>query len=172
MEVYLRALQEDDYLKLNEWRNNHSITDLLGGNRFFTSPLREKKWVENAVENDRVNLRLAICIKGTNTFVGMVNLTNIDYLNRKAEFSIMIGERSSFGKGLGTQTTYLMLDHAFEQLNLNKVYLTVLEINVRAKSLYKSVGFRQEGVMRQEVYKNGVYNDMILMSLLKEEYGN
>ncbi|WP_416196935.1 GNAT family N-acetyltransferase [Pseudomonas sp. Teo4] len=60
--------------------------------------------------------------------------------------------------------------HAFMDLNLNRVYLTVLENNARALSLYKKVGFKVEGTLRQAVFKNGEYCNMTQMSILADDY--
>ncbi len=169
MGMYLRALELDDYKKIVNWRNDTEITDLLGGNRFYVSSQREKEWVEDAIRNDRNNLHLVIC-NDNKEALGLVNLTNIDYQNKKAEFSIMIGDKKSQGKGIGKQSTILMLKHAFEFLNLNKVWLTVLTSNTIAIKLYEKIGFQNEGILRQEIYKNNKYQDMAIMSILKEEY--
>ncbi len=169
MDICLRALELDDYKKIVIWRNNPEVTDLLGGNRFYVSSHREKEWVEDAIRNDRKNLHLVICDTDKEA-IGLVNLTNIDLQNRKAEFSIMIGDKKSQGKGVGEKSTLLMLKHAFEFLNLNKVWLTVLTNNTIAIKLYEKIGFKNEGILRQEVYKNNSYQDMLVMSILKEEY--
>ena len=170
MKVYLRALEQEDYKTIAIWRNDTEITDLLGGNRFYVSESREKGWVEQAIKDDRRNLYLGICLKDKNEIIGLVNLTSIDMLNQKAEFSILIGNKEYHGKGLGKISTELMLKHAFEQMNLNKVWLTVLSQNKKAIKLYKGIGFHEEGVVREDVYKNNKYQDMIMMSILKSEY--
>lgn len=169
MNVYLRAIETNDYLVFHKWRNDTQITDMLGGNRFFVSTEREKDWVANAINNDRVNLHLVICIANDKP-VGIVNLTSINYLNRNAEFSILIGEKDLQGKSIGLKSTMLMLKHGFEELNLNKIWLTVLEDNSKAIKLYEKVGFKNEGLLRQEVYKNNKFHNMYVMSILKEEY--
>lgn len=168
--IYLRALELNDYTELYKWRNNFNVTDLLGGNRFFVSSFREKKWVEDAIINDKTNLHLAICLKEANQIIGLVNLTNIDFRNRKAEFSIMIGDSKQHNKGYGSFAINLMLSHGFEELNLNRIYLTVLSINNKAKEMYENLGFKEEGVLREDIFKNNTYHDLYLMSILKNEY--
>jgi len=170
MDIYLRALELEDNKILSKWRNDRKLTDKLGGNIFFVSTYREKEWVEKAIENDKRDLHLAIVKRENNTFIGMVNLTSIDHVNKKAEFSIFIGDKKQMGKGYGKQATNLILQYAFNELNLNKVWLSVLKTNNKARKLYEIIGFKNDGVLRNNVYKNGSYHDFYLMSILKNEF--
>lgn len=170
MSVYLRALEPEDHLSLYEWRNDFNITDLLGGNRFYVSKQREKEWVEAAIKEDKNNLRLAICLTENHCLIGLVNLTNIDHVNKKAEFSIIIGDKNQQGKGYGLFATQLMLKHAYEELNLHKVWLSVLQTNKNAQHIYQKIGFITDGILRQDVFKNNKYQNLIIMSMLKDEY--
>lgn len=170
MEIYLRALNTDDYKFTFLWRNDIQITSTLGGNTYFVSEEREKKWVEDHMLNDRKNLYLIICLKLDKTPIGMVSLTNIDHLNRKAEFAIQVGNKEFQSKGIGKAATKLMLQHGFNQLNLNKIYLTVLQSNERAIKLYESLNFSCDGILRDELFKNGKYYDLITMSILKLQF--
>ena len=79
----------------------------------------------------------------------------------------MIGEKSAWGKGLGTEVTRYVLDYAFDALNLNRVHLTVLATNPRAIAVYEKLGFEREGVMRQAQFKRGAYIDVVVMGKLR-----
>lgn len=170
MTVYLRALELSDVEKLVKWRNDLEITSSLGGNTFYVSKLRESEWVKNAILNDNKNIRLAICLKENDEYIGNVNLNSINWINRSAEYSIMIGDKSQWSKGFGKEATLLILKYAFEELNLNRIYLTVRNDNEKALSLYKKTGFTKEGVLRKSIYKNNKFIDMIVMSILREEF--
>ncbi|MCX7795915.1 MAG: GNAT family N-acetyltransferase [bacterium] len=63
-----------------------------------------------------------------------------------------------------------MLRYAFEVLNLNRVELTVYDFNKRAIRCYEKTGFTLEGRLRQKIFKNGNYQDVLIMSILKEEW--
>jgi RimJ/RimL family protein N-acetyltransferase len=170
MKVYLRALELSDIENLVKWRNNLEITSSLGGNTVYVSKLRENEWIKNAILNDAEDIRLAICLKENDEYIGNVNLTSINWINRSAEYSIMIGEKDHWGKGLGKEATLLILKYAFEELNLNRIYLTVRNDNERARNLYKKIGFTQEGILRESIYKNNKYIDMFMMSILRDEF--
>jgi RimJ/RimL family protein N-acetyltransferase len=170
MEIYFRAFEKDDYKTTHSWRLNRNVTNSLGGNTFFVSSSREAEWVESVIENDRTNLYLAICLKENHTLVGYCSLNSIENINKKAELSIVIGDENMQGKGIGLNAVQLLLQHGFQELNLNKIYLKVLTTNKRAIELYKKCGLKEEGILREEVFKCNKYNDMMMMSILKSEY--
>lgn len=93
---------------------------------------------------------------------------NIDYRIRKAEYAIMIADKSARGKGYGEMCTDFMLDFGFNQLNLNRIELSLLSTNVVAHKLYMKKGFVQEGLLKQAQFKNGNYIDVILMAKFKD----
>lgn len=170
MRVYLRAFELDDYKISTRWRNDHEVTNSLGGNYFFVSKGREKKWIENAISNDKHNIRLAICLKENNKYIGNVNILNIDWINRNAEFSILIGEKKEWNKGYATEASKLMIDFGFNQRNLHRIYLTTLENNSAAIHIYEKIGFKKEGIIREVLFKDNEYKNLILMSILKSEF--
>lgn len=170
MRVYLRAFEIEDYKKSIKWRNDQNIWKSTGGNYFFVSSEREKKWIENAIFNDENNIRLAICLKENDEYIGNINLINIDWINRQAEISIFIGEKKEWGKGYATEATKLMIDFGFSQRNLNRIYLTVLENNKVAIHLYEKIGFKKEGILRETLFKDNKYYNLMIMSILKKVY--
>lgn len=170
MRVYLRALELSDVELLVKWRNDLDITSPIGGNTFFVSSLRETEWLKKSILNDEKNIRLAICLKENDKYIGNTNLTSINWINRTAEFSIFVGDKNQWGKGFGKEATILMLKYAFEELNLNRIYAFVREDNTKAINLDKKIGFVQEGILRKSIYKNNKYINQILFSILKEEF--
>jgi RimJ/RimL family protein N-acetyltransferase len=170
MRVYLRSLEPTDVDNLIIWHNDPEVTSSLGGNTFFVSKLREIEWLKDASLNDKTNIRLAICLKEDNKYIGNINLTSVNWINRSAEYSIMLGDKIEWNKGYGSEATQLILKYAFEELNLNRVYLTVRTDNIAAIKMYKKSGFNEEGIQRECIYKNNHHLDMYMMSILKNEY--
>ncbi len=91
--------------------------------------------------------------------------------HRSAEFSIQIGEAEARGQGFGAAATRAALAHAFDDLNLHRVWLTLLASNTRAEALYKKVGFQREGVLRDAAFKAGRYVDVVTMAILDSRRG-
>jgi RimJ/RimL family protein N-acetyltransferase len=102
--------------------------------------------------------------------VGFIDLNGFDWLARSAWASIGIGEADFRGRGLGTDAMRVLARFAFEQLNLNRINLTVFEYNPRALRSYEKCGFVHEGCQRQYLNRGGRRWDMIYMGLLKEDW--
>lgn len=170
MEYLLREIGRTDISKINEWRNDRDVIDFLGANFRYITKEVDESWYGAYLAGRLSAVRLAICKKESQAIVGAVYLVNIDWVNRSAEFAIWIGDKAEQGKGAGGFATANMLAHAFKDLNLHRIYLTVLASNGRAIGLYRKFGFIEEGRLRQAVYKNGEYVGLLQMSILSQEY--
>ena len=104
-------------------------------------------------------------------FVGIVELFDISWKNRRAEFSIAI-KPSDRGNGYGYEATKMILNMGFHHLGLNRIWLRVLEYNTKAIGLYEKIGFTKEGICRDESLRNGRFSNQIQMSILRREWVN
>ena len=102
--------------------------------------------------------------------MGSAGLFTFDHQARRAELGIAIGAKQYWDRGYGTNAVRLLLRHAFENLNLNRVSLVVFESNPRAIHVYKKVGFIEEGRMREFHFSGGEYCDTLIMSMLRREW--
>ena len=168
MSIYLRELSKADIREINKWRNDKKTIDFLGSPFRYVSEDVDQNWYEQYLQTRHNTVRLAICDLDNDVIIGASYLLNIDWLNRNAEFAIWIGNESYREKGVGEASTRAVLEHAFKDLNLHRVYLTVLEDNVKAISLYRKVGFIKEGIVREAIFKNGCYNNLVSMSILNK----
>lgn len=164
--VYLRALEPDDYKTSVNWRNDDSITSLLGGRKYFVSAEIERQWVLNTI-NQNKDIKLAVCTVNDNLYIGNVYLTDIDYINRKASSHILIGNHEYWKSGYGTEAMNLLIDYAFNHLNLHRLEAHVLEDNIGSQKMHEKLGYIREGVLRKSVYKNGCYKSQIVYGFLK-----
>jgi diamine N-acetyltransferase len=169
MEFSLREISESDLLFINKWRNDSELVDLLGNNFLYIAQEVDKAWYDQYLNTRISNIRLMILEKKDYLPIGTVQLTNIHNINRSAEFSIMIGNKNYWSKGAGYFATIHIIEHGFLNLNLNRIYLTVLETNQRALALYEKIGFKKEGTMRQAIFKNGSFQNLVQMSILRQE---
>ena len=170
MSYFLREICRSDIPIINSWRNNPEIIETLGSSFRYINEEMDINWFNNYLSNRASTIRLAICEKTTNTLIGAGYLLGIDWVNRSAEFAIWVGERSHQGKGAGFFAVREILSHAFRDLNLHRIHLTVLATNLRAINLYQKIGFIEEGRHRQVVFKNGCFIDMLQMSILANEF--
>lgn len=164
----LRELERKDISNINEWRNNEDIISNLGAPFRYINQDIDNKWFDSYLTNRNNCVRCSI-VDEEDFILGLVSLTNIDYTNLSCVFHIMIGENNQ-NKGAGTFAVREMLKHAFFNMNMHRVELTVLETNDRAIHLYEKCGFTKEGTKRRSTYKNGEYVNMHLYSILREEY--
>jgi RimJ/RimL family protein N-acetyltransferase len=102
--------------------------------------------------------------------IGFSTLFNIDWIARKAEFGIIVGDKRYWSRGYGGDATSATLSFAFDDLGLHRVYLNTYSYNPRAIRCYEKCGFRHEGAMRQGRYRHGAYHDIILMGILRDEF--
>lgn len=82
----------------------------------------------------------------------------------------MIGERKYWGKGLGTESRVLLLDFAFKERGFNRIWALILESNIGSIKMCERCGYKKEGLLRQSVYKNGKFQNQIIMSILSDEF--
>lgn len=168
--VYLRALEPDDYKNSIKWRKDDEIWDMLVGQKYFVSEAYEKKWVEESIFSKTNKLSLAICLKETDEHIGYAYLSNIDWKNRSATSGKLIGNKKHWGKGYGTETTILILYHAFYILGLERIESRQLVNNIGSIKALEKCGYIKEGVLRKAVFKNGKFQDLNIMSVLREDY--
>ena len=167
----LRELERDDLKRINKWRNDPNLIACLGAPYRYINEDVDGEWYTKYLHTRSDSVRCAIIDdENEKEVLGLVSLLSINYINRSGELHIMIGDSENRGKGLGTFAVRAMVQHAFNNLNLRRVELLVLEDNIRAQNLYKKVGFQVEGMKREAVYKDGVYKNMYMMSILKSEY--
>lgn len=167
--VYLRALELEDYKTSIKWRKDDEIWSMLGGTKYFVSEAYEKKWVEDAIYNGK-EIRLAVCLKENDRYIGNVYATGIDNINHTCTTHVLIGERDCWSKGYASEAYSLLLNYVFEERNLNRAQALILESNIASIRMHQKVGYKKEGVLRHSVYKNGKYQNQLVMSILKEEY--
>ena len=168
--VYLRPLESDDLnAKYLGWLNDPEVNRYLEIGLFPYTKHQLEQYYDRLAETTN-NVILAVAEKATDLHIGNVKLEPINWVHRTAVFGILIGDKSKWGNGYGTEATKLALDYAFDRLNLRKVSLGVVVDNTAAFKTYQKLGFVVEGTKRQEVFLCGDFMDVLWMGLLKEEY--
>jgi RimJ/RimL family protein N-acetyltransferase len=166
--VYLRPLEREDVPALVAWLNDPEVTRTV--QRYEPLTRRGEEEYLARVEGSATDLLLGIAARQEDRLVGVTGLHHIDWRNRHAGFGIAVGDKAAWGRGYGTEATRLLVRHAFETLNLNRVWLHVYEHNERGLRLYRKVGFRPEGRLRQDAFREGRYWDTVVMGVLRDEW--
>jgi RimJ/RimL family protein N-acetyltransferase len=164
--VTLRAIERDDLPRYVQWLNEPAILAFFGPN-LPMSLEQETQWYENMLNDGSV---CNFAIEFDSQHIGGAGLSNIDNRHRSAEVGLFIGVSDMWDKGLGGDTLRTLLRYGFEQHNLNRIYLRVFAENKRAVHLYEKLGFQHEGCWRQAEFRHGRYQDMLWMSILRQEW--
>jgi RimJ/RimL family protein N-acetyltransferase len=130
-----------------------------------------KDWIEKEFEKERLDSYMfMIRTLQENLLIGEIDLEVIEGYHSDAFVGISIGERRYWDKGYGTDAMNIMLNYAFNELNLHRVSLNVFEYNPRAIHLYEKIGFTVEGRAREFLNRDGRRWDMIFMGILRESW--
>jgi ribosomal-protein-alanine N-acetyltransferase len=158
----------DEYLK---WVNSPIINQYSSRGRFPISRESLNDFIRT-VNLDNEKLVLAVIDIASELHVGNITLQGINWVDRSAEIAFLLGESKMWGKGIMFESGELLIKHAFEQLNLNRIYCGTSYQNLGMQKLALKLGMKQEGVRRKAFFKNGTFHDIIDYSILKYEYGN
>jgi RimJ/RimL family protein N-acetyltransferase len=168
--ILLRDLAFDDSNLIYDWTHDHEITQfLLEG--FPRTHKDIESFINAQITNaDPINRALAVARRDDLPSIGFVGCFNIDWHSRAAELGVILGSKKHQGKGYGTEAVTLLIGFAFGELGLHRLFLRVFDFNARAIQSYRKCGFVEEGRLREAYYRDGAYFDIIVMSILEEEY--
>ena len=168
--VRLRPVERGDLPRYVEWFGDPEVRRHLMVYLPF-SLAQEERWFESLL--GRLERREDV-ILAIETFdgvhIGNVGLHSINWKDRSTELGIVIGEKAYWSQGYGTDAIRTLLGLAFREMNLHRVFLRVDVDNGRGIRCYEKAGFRQEGTSRDAVFREGVYCDQHVMSILQSEF--
>jgi diamine N-acetyltransferase len=175
--IRFRAIEKEDLPTFVRWLNDPEVKQGIMIHSPF-SQAEEENWFEGMLKRPVDEHIMGIEIKEASAetgedywiLIGSLGFSAIDWRNRAAEFGIAIGEKAYWNQGYGTEAVRLLVQYGFNTLNLNRIFLHVFENNPRAIKAYEKAGFIHEGRMRQAQYKEGKYIDVLIMSMLKDEF--
>ena len=168
--VALREFRQEDISGIRSWVNDPETTRYMGGT--FRAPQtweQTETYLSNILNGGAGGVNLVIADRETKRYLGQCAISLIDQTARRGEVSIVVAPDCA-GKGYGREALGLLAAFAFRRMNLNRLYLYVCAENGRAIRCYEQNGFTREGVLRQQIYVDGHYADVIVMGLLKAEY--
>lgn len=167
--VVLRAPEPSDLALLNSWANDPELWHWLAGWHFPYSMRSTAQWIEDQAGHDPKHQVWAI--DADVGLVGTGTLDALDWKNRNAILSMMIGNPAARGKGYALDATQAILRLAFDELGMHRIEGHVLAYNGRSIAMYESkVGFIREGMRREVYFKGGKYHDAIVYGMTEPEY--
>lgn len=166
--IYLTAVNKESIKQLMNWRNNPDLRKYFREYREISDTMQESWYVNRVLNNDK-QVDFEIHDIETKKMIGHCGLYYINWVNRTAELSIYIGDEDFRGGGYGKDALKTLMNYAFKNLNLNRVWCEVFSNN-EAIQIYRKIGFVDEGKMREHHFENGQYLDSYILGLLKSEW--
>lgn len=167
--IGLAVLEKDDLPLFKKWLNDPRLSIFM---REFDDMLADEnvhEWYDQSI-HDPDQVDFSIVNMKTGELAGACTLTNIDGRNSIAEARLFIGETQFWNKGYGSEALILLLDYAFNVLNLHNVRLNVNSINKKAIHVYEKLGFKLVGKLREgRTYLRKRYN-LYIMDMLAREF--
>lgn len=165
--VTLRPLAKDDVPTITRWINDPEVTQFLLVH-LPSSESEELEWVESLDKKKGKDVVLAIMVSGK--IIGTIGIHGINWKDRVAITGTLIGEKRYWGRGYGTEAKMLLLDYAFNTLNLRKICSNVIAFNDRSYRYSLSCGYKVEGRLKAQYFRKGQYWDSIQLGLFREDW--
>jgi len=168
--VRLTAVTTDDLPTMAAWWTDADFLRLYDSMPAFPQSVAQlAKRLEDG-EQGKTNFMFGIRPLNEDKLLGLVELDGIIWPHGTSSLSIAIGEQVERGKGYGYEAMTLLLDFAFRELNLHRVFLTVFSYNAAAITMYEKLGFTHEGTHREHLQRDGQRFDMLLYGILQKEW--
>jgi RimJ/RimL family protein N-acetyltransferase len=164
--IRIRVVEKRDLEAMRALRNDPSTWVNLTDIHLITEPMQER-WF--AKISEAANLRYFAVSDDAHDFIGIVRCDEIDTTNRSIRIGCDIVPELRRQK-YGSRVYDLMLKYCFDFLNMHRVWLLVVDTNTAGIRLYTGKGFREEGRLREALFRNGSYRDYLVLSILEPEY--
>ncbi len=165
---YVRPLNESDLDgPYPTWFEDQEVCRFNGHGKFFQNRQSIRDFVLTA--NSEKQVVWAMC-HVDDGHIGNISLQNISFVNRTAEFAILLGDRRHWGKGVGQLAGMVLLKHGFQKLNLERIYCGTADTNVGMKKLAITLGMIHEGTRRSHLFLEGERVDIVEYGVLRPEF--
>lgn len=168
--VYLRPLEKEDAQQLALGFAVESETMMMRW-RIPLSPIAWEEHVEALHKQQPPSeIEIGVCLNENDQLIGSVELSHVNYVNRTAETGSWMLLAEHRGKGFGTEAKHLLLEYAFDRIQLHVLYSWVWEPNTRSAAALMKQGYKPAGRLRRQEIKNGIYNDGLMFDIKREEW--
>lgn len=169
--IVLREYQIEDLPYARAWANDPAATEMLSSS--FLMPRTydmTENYYRSVLSGSNPGYHFVIAHRESQTYIGQIDLTDVNQVNRCASLGIVIGAPKERGQGYGREAIALLLGYAFLEANLHRIELMVHAGNLRAIKCYEACGFQREGVRRESHFGHGKYHDIVQMGILRPEW--
>lgn len=168
--VFLKAIEPEDLQRLREWRNLPEYRKHFREYREINTAMQQK-WFEKTVCGDPNTVMFSVFLQATGELIGCCGLCYINWVHRNADLSLYIGYENSYidDQGFAEEACRLLFDYGFNQLNLHKIWTEIYEFDTKKMQLYTSLGFKQDGMLRDNYFYDGKWWGSRMISLLADD---
>jgi len=168
--IKLRPFKEDDAKYIQEIKEDYDGLKAFAGRPFPSNLESEKEWISNMYPPGLLSTIYFVVEEiETGDFIGYTVARKIDYINSNADVGIIFHKKAR-GKGYFKEASILFYRYLFSEINLHKVYSFVLVYNDIAIENDKKIGFQIEEIMKEQVYQDGEYHDVFMISLYSDDF--
>jgi len=165
--VMLEEIDSENIEQMRKWRNDPNLRRYFREYRYITKDMQDKWYSERGNNTNQCHVYFQIIDKQEKTLIGCCGLHYIDWRIRSGEFGIFLGK--SRGGGKGKEAMLLLCDYGFKELNLHKIWAEVYDFN-GAIGIYRHIGFKDDGIIRDSQFCEGKYVNSHLISMLEDEW--
>ena len=172
--VVLRALEREDLIALHKWQNDEEIMRLARSfpDHMISKDALEAEFAKELKGEDTGRRAYIIEEKSTRKPIGWATIRIHQFQRRvtTADVGLALGEKTAWSKGYGTEAAKLLLNEVFRQLNLHRAEWWTYAENNLSIQLAKKLGFKEEARLRDAVFFDNGYHDLMVLGLLKQEF--
>ncbi|PAJ72201.1 hypothetical protein CJF42_22535 [Pseudoalteromonas sp. NBT06-2] len=165
--IYLREVRHsdvsDDYYN---WLNDPEINQYLE-TRYIP---QSKEMISDFIHSKKSEPFFAICCNNTHKHIGNIKLSILNNIHRRADLSLLIGDKNYWGKGIATESICLTSDFAFSQLNINKIQAGAYHLNISSIKAFEKAGYQQEGLLKEFAFSKNQALHLVYLGLTRTEY--
>ncbi|MFN3753536.1 GNAT family N-acetyltransferase [Flavobacterium sp.] len=167
--IYLRALEPEDLEFIYHIENDESIWEVSNTQTPYSKFLI-RQYLQNAHQDiyEAKQLRLAICKNETSEAIGLIDLFDFDPKNQRAGVGIIIQNEIDRNSGFGKEALGLIIDYAFQQLQLHQLFANIGVENKVSLALFTTFGFEKIGIKKDWNFNNNHFHDEALFQLIKK----
>lgn len=167
--LYLRPVELKDAKLFYQYVNDPEVRHYLA-TIYPITQIAEESWIKKTSEVNEGNIVLAVVLKKNNKVLGTMGLHKINHVNGTASTGTLLGAKEEWNKGYAKEAKMLLLDYAFNTLNLRKICSDAYAPNKASIAHNMRCGYKIEGYLKKHIYRDGKYNDMVLLAVFKEDW--
>ena len=167
--VVLRSLMPGDLTAWYAWFNDGEVTGAMNKGIFPNTFEAQSDYLGHLMASN-TDLQLAITSKEESRLVGVIGIHKIEWLHKRGDISLVIGDRQAWRKGYGTEAIELMVRHGFERMNLHKITAGMWSSNEGSRRSFEKAGFVLEGTLKENYFRDDGYQDEYRYGIFRRDW--